>query len=1038
MNTVDRLGGRWVAGALVGWLTLLAMARGDELRTRAIQAAQALGKERPAVGAQPDGLIVCEGEEFQVRSGGWEARSWGDNYYAATLANTFLSRKAFLGAPAAGPRSVAQLDVVVPAAGKYLALVRYEAAYRFETQFTLRITQAGRVALDRKYGARDNLKIWAFGQKLKKEVAWDWGANENVVWEGHDALVELQPGRATLELIADAQPEPAAKRNVDCVVLTSDTAQVAQRIEKEAYLPLDGLLTQSGDVFVKVHNLGSQPVVVGPGQVAGGGLGQQHSPYWVHQRNWPKLAPIAVPPGKTSDWVEIGGLLDSLNDGQLSLVAKGEALHYRLEFGVRAASGQVESIAKFDAREPALPLAFHADTRYSRLVRHQADVLHQLLDHLKRQNLPGQPPVRVPVYAHTFEPLAGDERHAAAVREFQKFFSLSTASDGASPPGLVGPRGYVDVRSVPTDKLAEFCQKLGDRAAQIRVVSMGDEIGLAAPTGAAAGPEFHSWLKSQNVTPEQLEPSAGADWSKVVFTVDPKAKEAKPALYYWSMRYRYHFGIQNIKQRTDILRKHLPNARIGANFSPHHGGAAHAYLGETFQWVSCFRDEGLTLPWSEDYVWQVPVGSPQMNEISLDLARAGLRGKPTRDIMFYVMPHWPGNTPAMWRRMFYSSLGHGATMLNLFEFRPVQVAYTENHVTNDETYVTVARALRELGGFEELIAEGTVAPGVAALWFSETSDIWHDTAGSQAAAKRALFTAIRHQQLPLDFVVEQDAQDGALSKYQVLFLADAHVSTAASRKIAQWVEQGGRLFATAGAGMFDETNRPNTVLRELLGVADQQLDAPADAQIAYIKQDLPFARVLDQVTLAESLGAAKPAGAVATLPVVGVRAKLKVASGDVVGKFSDGSAAIVRRTVGKGQTIACGFLPSLSYYHSAIPRRPVDRGSSDDAMAHFLPTEFHLGAAKLIGQLADDLPRRVSCSERLVEPMLIESPKGRLVILVNWTPQPIQGLKVRLAKSLVAGKVTLAGGGAVTRKDDGDYVELTLDLAVADAIKLAP
>ncbi len=112
--------------------------------------------------------------------------------------------------------------------------------------------------LDRLYGARKNLKIWPFSQKLKTEVAWDWGASENVVWEGHDAFVDLQPGVATITLAADKQSEPAAKRNVDLVMLTTDVEQVRMRIEKESYLPLDGLLTQSGDVFLRHQRLGRQ------------------------------------------------------------------------------------------------------------------------------------------------------------------------------------------------------------------------------------------------------------------------------------------------------------------------------------------------------------------------------------------------------------------------------------------------------------------------------------------------------------------------------------------------------------------------------------------------------------------------------------------------------------------------------------------------------------------------------------------------------------------------------------------------------------
>ena len=233
----------------------------------------------------------------------------------------------------------------MPAAGRYLALVRYEAAYRFETQFRLVIEQQGKAALDRRYGARDNVKIWAFGKKLQKEVGWEWGASENVVWEGHDAWVELQPGPATLTLIAERQPEPAARRNVDLVMLTTDAAEVQRRIDKEGYLPLDGLLTQAGDVFLRVANQGPAALQV-TGHSFPAGTCQQHSPYWVHLRNWKPLEPIALEPGKSTDWIDVGGLLDTLNDGQWGLTVT-PASPVRIELGVKAANGRIEKINEF-------------------------------------------------------------------------------------------------------------------------------------------------------------------------------------------------------------------------------------------------------------------------------------------------------------------------------------------------------------------------------------------------------------------------------------------------------------------------------------------------------------------------------------------------------------------------------------------------------------------------------------------------------------------------------------------------------------------
>src|SRR6185503_4836993 len=164
---------------------------------------------------------IFEAEEFAPQNRVWQRKRWGDNYYTATFGNTFLSRKAFLGAPERSDVGTAVLDIHISEAGRYLALVRYEAAYRFQTRFQFKIEQGGEAKLNRGYGARENVKIWAFGQRLTNEAAWSWGSSENIVWEGHDAFVDLEPGPARLTLMTTDQAEPRAQRNVDVVMLTS-------------------------------------------------------------------------------------------------------------------------------------------------------------------------------------------------------------------------------------------------------------------------------------------------------------------------------------------------------------------------------------------------------------------------------------------------------------------------------------------------------------------------------------------------------------------------------------------------------------------------------------------------------------------------------------------------------------------------------------------------------------------------------------------------------------------------------------------------
>src|SRR3954447_8076866 len=77
-----------------------------------------------------DTTIIAEAEEFYVgKPGGWKAKAWGENYFTATFANAFLSRKAFLGAPEQCDEAVATIEVRVPKAGRYLVLARYESVY---------------------------------------------------------------------------------------------------------------------------------------------------------------------------------------------------------------------------------------------------------------------------------------------------------------------------------------------------------------------------------------------------------------------------------------------------------------------------------------------------------------------------------------------------------------------------------------------------------------------------------------------------------------------------------------------------------------------------------------------------------------------------------------------------------------------------------------------------------------------------------------------------------------------------------------------
>jgi hypothetical protein len=169
----------------------------------------------------------------------------------------------------------------------------------------------------------------------------------------------------------------------------------------------------------------------------------------------------------------------------------------------------------------------------------------------------------------------------------------------------------------------------------------------------------------------------------------------------------------------------------------------------------------------------------------------------------------------------------------------------------------------------------------------------------------------------------------------------------------------------------------------------------------------------------------------------GAIARLKASKGATVeGVFLDGSPAVVVWNVGKGRVRVCGFLPGLTYFHPAIPRRPVDRGTMDDSMTHFVPTQFDAAAARLIGSIAEDIVRPVTCSQPLVEASLIESPAGSIIALTNWSGGPVYDCAVTAHIPLPARNATLASGARLTAGKDGQRTVFTFDLDVADVLIL--
>ena len=1057
----------------------------------------AVGLASLAQTAPPPVRLIAEAEDFTIKdrapargqaAAGWGVLPYRENYYASTFAITFLSRMGCLSAPEqlpAGKTTVAEQQVTIPAAGDYRVLARYEQPYHYSCEFTVEVVQQNKVVGRHLFGRLEDPKIWGLnrGQEAPMVRYW-WGGTDNIVWQ-NPGSVKLAAGPATLRLIAGTQTDGgkprvnAAKRNIDVVMLTTDVQGIEEQ-KKVWQLPMDGWLTLEGDLYVRFTNPkdGLGPCV----PLVTAQYGEQHSPwYGVHKRDWtatkvlksgtlpdpnpvlttgprsgrvkakllaPTLDPamftvtdektkktsVVIPdteylqPGDASGWVPAGQVMDSLHNYMWAPAATYQAgvkgIDLQVEFAVPDGKGGLKTVrtARVKGDSPS-------DYRVRFEIPASIDANPALAKALKeRWWLPGI--------------MTAQEALAWLKSEVDKFpkigktpdrFLLYSIGGFGSTPGYpegrelmlaLGDNTVVNQQGKKRGLVAHWpdvSPKYYENAKvdDVRVISYGDETHL--PAAKLTDEEFAAWLQAKKI--------------KVDGPIKWTDKRDDP-LYYYSVIAGVEKGAQPYIQASDYYFK--KGALTGANYSPHAN-----YLVSEMHWVRPFKMNAMTMPWSEDYVWQIPEFSVQVVGYMMTAFRCGTKYH-NQPIMMYVMPHSPGNTPASFRRAFYTDLAHGMKMANYFAGSPLAVGGTENYIaTHDlKMWREVYNVSHEAGLFEDYVMDGTVRNGRVGIILSSVDDVMTHATNSTFAMhnneRKAIYYALRHAQVPVDMLSEDDVIDGLAKDYQVIYVCQQWMHSKALAALQKWVENGGTVVSLAGGGFLDEFNQPNPAANAFYGVQGQELARDPDLVTKYLlventpfltKQDLPLYQPIDYV---KWTGKAP----IEQVPVIVWKQKLQAGDGQVLGTFNDGSPAVVRKSHGNGQVVLFGFLPGQAYLKSGLPVRPADRGSSDAAFTHFLPTEMDKA---LRARMVDDfLPagftRPVVCSEDLVETTCIDSAGKLGVPLINYTGQPIAKLTVTVTGLTAAKSVRSIQRGELKPAFQNGNMTVELPLEVADML----
>jgi hypothetical protein len=142
-------------------------------------------------------------------------------------------------------------------------LARFETqAVPWSTLFNLTVEQpAGVVRFAKEYGRRDGVMMRGGHDAAP---AWE-GIGPGSYPDAQLDMVALQAGPAVVKLIVGAAAGPdggggtrSARRNVDVVVLTTATKELQLRAADpkpgEINVAVDGMLTQKGEVYARLHN----------------------------------------------------------------------------------------------------------------------------------------------------------------------------------------------------------------------------------------------------------------------------------------------------------------------------------------------------------------------------------------------------------------------------------------------------------------------------------------------------------------------------------------------------------------------------------------------------------------------------------------------------------------------------------------------------------------------------------------------------------------------------------------------------------------
>lgn len=443
------------------------------------------------------------------------------------------------------------------------------------------------------------------------------------------------------------------------------------------------------------------------------------------------------------------------------------------------------------------------------------------------------------------------------------------------------------------------------------------------------------------------------------------------------------------------------------------------------------------MPWGEDVAGQLPEISPAA--VGWYLTRLRHAALANQKPMLWTIPVDDRlSHPVTLRRAFYLALAHGVKMFHFTGACPPSLAKGQGSIASSDQkrWLALQQLIHDAGRLEEFLFPAMTRPAEVAIYDSPAQR-FHGHPDDEEERK-ALFLACRAAGHGIDLITPEEIRAGKHKSLRTIMIVGMHLERDVALLLRDWVrDEGGTLGGYAGGGLRDEFDQPLLTLNEVYGIHDPKLQRVKS--MGRPKLEWPFSKPIDQFTW-DFLEVKR------NFPAMGCKLTFKTMKDvQIFARFQDGSPAIMRHDLGRGMGIFHAGYAASGFWQKALPAAIWEVGPEKHFPNHAIPTQWDTEIVDHVTVPTSEARWSVVTDNLMVETMVLEGPKGLVMIAINWSDQPQEafltvqyaGAKYNKASSMEQGPLKMTKMVDPNKKTAATY-SFKLKVDVADAVVLEP